>query len=193
MPTMSNQPSNTRARSRGIAVAGVSIILLSAGAALLPAEKGISADVIGALLLCAGLLELVAGSLRRETRTYAMAAGAITAFAGLLFLLNQDARFFPIVNIVIAWLFIRGALLAATSHEVHGSVRGWTIVSAATDVLLGVVLLVGLSLASVVVLLFGPTPAIVASFAWIVALSFVTTGLLLLKVASCVREASQQG
>ena len=174
-------------------VAGIAIILLSAGAALLPAEKGISADVIGALLLAAGLLELVAGSLRRETRAYAMAAGAITAIAGLLFLLNSDARFFPIVNIVIAWLFIRSAVLAITSPQVAGSVRRWTIIAAATDFLLGLVLLIGLSLASVVILLFGPTPQIVATFAWVVALSFVATGLLLLEVASCEREATQQG
>jgi hypothetical protein len=39
--------------------------------------------------------------------------------------------------------------------------------------------------------LFGPTPAIVATFAWILALSFVATGLLLLEVASCAREATE--
>ena len=49
-----------------------------------------------------------------------------------------------------------------------------------------------LLICAVVVLLFGPTPAIVASFAWIVALSFVATGLLLLEVASCEREGSDE-
>ena len=62
----------------------------------------------------------------------------------------------------------------------------------ATDFVLGLVLLIGLSLSTVVVLLFGPTPAVVASFAWIVALSFVATGLLLLEVASCERSGAPQ-
>jgi len=177
-----------RVRARGLSVAGVAIILLSAGAALLPAEKGISSDVIGALLLAAGLIEVIAGSLRRETRLLAMAAGSITALAGLLFLLNRDARFFPTVNIVVAWLFLRSILLAIASRRADGSVRTWSSIAAAIDFLLALVLLVGLSLASVVVLLFGPTPAIVASFSWIVALSFVATGLLLLEVASCIRD-----
>ena len=164
------------------------MIVLSAGAALLPVEKGISSGVVGALLLAAGIIELAAGRMRRETRELATLAGAVTALAGLLFLLNQDSKFFPIVNIVIGWLALRSVILAVKSRRVHGSVRLWTCVAAATDFVLALVLLVGLSLSSVVVLLFGPTPAIVASFAWVVALSFVATGLLLLEVASCERD-----
>ena len=167
------------------------MILLSAGAALMPVEKGISTGVIGALLLTAGLIEIAAGSMRRDTRDLAMLAGGITVVAGLLFLLNREARFFPVVNIVIGWLALRGVILAFKSRRVEGSVRTWASVAAATDFLLAMVLLIGLSLSSVVVLLFGPTPAVVASFAWIVALSFVATGLLLLEVASCEREAAE--
>jgi hypothetical protein len=164
------------------------MIALSAGAALLPVEKGISAGVIGAMLLTAGLIELAAGRLRRDTRDLAMLAGGVTILAGLLFLLNRESRFFPTVNIVIGWLALRSIILAVKSRRLSGSVRTWTSVAAATDLVLALVLLVGLSLSTVVVLLFGPTPAIVATFAWIVALSFVATGLLLLEVASCERE-----
>lgn len=177
-------------RSRWISIAGVAMFVLSAGAALLPVEKGISSAVIGALLLIAGLIELAAGRMRRETRDLAMMAGAVTVLAGLLFLLNRESKFFPIVNIVIGWLALRSIILAFKSRRVRGSVRTWTGVAAITDFVLALVLLVGLSLSSVVVLLFGPTPAIVASFAWIVALSFVATGLLLLEVASCEREGA---
>jgi hypothetical protein len=171
-----------------MSIAGVAMILLSAGAALLPVEKGISGSTIGALLLAAGLIEIAAGSLRRDTRDLAMLAGGITVLAGLLFLLNREARFFPTVNIVIGWLALRSVILAFKSRRVSDSIRTWTTVAAATDLLLGMVLLLGLSLSSVVILLFGPTPAIVATFAWIVALSFVATGMLLLEVASCERE-----
>ena len=114
----------------------------------------------------------------------------MTVLAGLLFLLNRESRFFPTVNLVIGWLALRSIILAVKSRLLSGSVRTWTTIAAATDFLLGLVLLVGLSLSTVVVLLFGPTPAIVASFAWIVALSFVATGLLLLEIASCEREGA---
>lgn len=179
-----------RNRSRWLNAAGVAMIVLSAGAALLPVEKGISSAMVGVLLLTAGLIELAAGRMRRDTRDLATLAGAVTALAGLLFLLNSESKFFPIVNIVIGWLLLRSIVLAVKSRRVHGSVRTWTSVAAATDFVLALVLLVGLSLSTVVVLLFGPTPAIVASFAWIVALSFVATGLLLLEVASCERDGA---
>jgi len=183
---------SSRTRARWISAAGVAIIVLSAGAALLPVEKGISSAVIGALLLAAGLIELGAGSLRRDTRDLAMLAGGLTILAGLLFLLNRESRFFPTVNIVIGWLALRSVILGVKSRRVTGSVRTWASIAAATDFVLALILLVGLSLSSVIVLLFGPTPAIVASFAWIVALSLVATGLLLLEVASCEREGSDE-
>lgn len=178
-------------RARGTFVAGIAIMLLGAGAALLPVEDGISPDVVGVLLLAAGLIELVAGSLRRETRLLAMAAGGITAAAGLLFVIDQEARFVPTVNIIIAWLILRSIALAVASPRTDGSVRRWTLIAAMTDFLLGIVLLIGLSLATVVILLFGPTPAIVATFSWIIALSLVATGLLLLEIASCERSVAE--
>ena len=66
----------------------------------------------------------------------------------------------------------------------------WTLLSAAMDLALAVVLLMGLSIASLVVTLFGPTEPVVAGFAWIFALSFVVTGAMLLEIASCERDLS---
>ncbi|GAA4714425.1 hypothetical protein H9L13_04660 [Sphingomonas lutea] len=177
-----------RTRARGIRVAGVSIILLGVGAALLPAETGISSDVLGALLVAAGLIEVIAGSLRRDVRPYEMTAGAVTAAAGMLFLINPETRFFPTVWPIAGWLLIRSLILAYASTHTSGSVRMWTALSAGTDFLLAVLLIAGLSIAAVVVSLFGPTPPLIATFSWILAASFVATGLLLLEVASCERE-----
>src|SRR5688500_12587766 len=174
-----------------MSIAGVVMIVLGAGAALMPLEKGIPAAIVGALLLGAGLIEIAAGSLRRDTRAPAMLAGGVTVLAGLLFLYDQQSRFFPIVNIVIGWLALRSVILAVMSRRVDGSVRTWTSIAAATDFLLALVLLVGLSLSSVVVLLFGPTPAIVATFAWILALSFVATRLLRLEVPRRARGGAE--
>lgn len=178
-------------RARGIRVAGIAIILLSAGAALLPGEKGVSSDVIGALLIAAGLIELVAGALRTKVRSLAMAAGAVTALAGLLFVINPETHFFPSVTPVIAWLLIRSLILVVAATRTGGSVRMWMALSAGMDFLLAALLVTGLSIATIVVTFFGPTAPLIASFAWVLAASFVVNGLLQLKVASC--ERSQAG
>ena len=177
-----------KARARGIRVAGIAIILLSIGAALLPAGKTISSDMIGGLLIAAGLIELVAGSLRRGARPYAMATGVVTALAGLLFVLDPVTHFFPTVTPVIAWLLLRCIILVAVCSESSGSVRTWTALSAGMDFLLAVLLVAGLSISTLVISIFGPTRELVASFAWVLAASFVVNGLMLLEVASCAEE-----
>jgi len=183
-------PLSDRARARGIRVAGIAIILLSAGAALLPAGKAISSDMIGGLLISAGLIEAVAGSLRHEVRALAMAAGGVTALAGLLFIVNPETHFFPSVAPVIAWLLLRSVILAVSATESTGSVRMWTGISATVDVLLAILLITGLSVSTLVISVFGPTPEMVASFAWVVAASFIANGLLLLEVASCEAQST---
>ena len=180
-----------RTRARGIRVAGIAIIILAAGAALLPAGKRISSDMIGGLLVSAGLLEAVAGSLRREVRPFAMAAGGVTAIAGLLFLLNPETHFFPTVTPVIGWLFMRSLILAIASGESRGSVRTWTGLSAGMDFLLALLLIAGLSISTIVISIFGPTAELVASFAWVLAASFVVNGLLLLEVASSAKQRAE--
>lgn len=164
--------------------------MLSVGAAFLPAGKRISSDMIGALLIAAGLIELTAGALRRAVRPFAMAAGAVTALAGLLFVVDHETHFFPRVVPIIGWLLVRSLILIVGSGESSGSVRRWTALSAGMDFLLAVLLTAGLSISTLIISLFGPTPELVASFAWVLAASFVVNGLLLLEVASCAEEAA---
>src|SRR5436309_16020293 len=177
-------------RSRALRVAGVAVILLGLGAALLPAGKTIPSAMIGGLLIAAGLIETIAGTLRREVRAYAMAAGIVTALAGLLFVVNPETHFFPTVWPIVGWLMVRSVILAAEAVETRGSVRTWTALSAGMDFLLAVLLITGLSISTIVVSIFGPTRELIASFAWILAASFVINGLMLLEVASCEREAA---
>ena len=174
-----------------LTAAGVAIIVLSAGAAVLPFVDRISGvRVVGTLLLAAGIVEMLSATLRDQTRILAMLAGAVTTLAGALFLLNPVTHFLPTISIVTAWLIIRSLILGVTTLRAHGSVRRWIAISAATDLALGLLLLVGLSISTLIVTLFGPTPEMVASFAWILAISFVITGMLLLEIASCEREAA---
>lgn len=188
MATRARARLTDRTRARGIRVAGLAIIALGAGAALLPAEKGISSDMIGGLLIAAGLIEIVAGSLRHQVRELAMTAGGVTVLAGLLFIINPETQFFPTVTPIIGWLLLRSLILGLKSASSRGSIRTWTALSAGMDLLLAVLLIAGLSIAAVVVSVFGPTPPLIASFSWVLAASFVVSGLMLLEVASEARE-----
>ncbi|MEO6114717.1 MAG: hypothetical protein ABIP07_09770 [Sphingomicrobium sp.] len=177
-------------RARWIARAGWFILLLSAGSALLPLYgKTHGSAIIATLLALAGVTEIFAGSLRHETRRLAMLAGAITTLAAILFATGSATHFLSTLSIIAGWLFLRSIVLILAARLEHGSVRSWTALSAATDFVLALVLVVGLSIATLIVTLFGATPQMIASFAWVLALSFIATAMLLLEVASCARAA----
>lgn len=190
MASQAHHPLSDQMRARGLRVAAIVIILLGAGAALLPAGKTIPSDMIGGLLISAGLIETVAGSLRRQVRGLAMTAGVVTAVAGLLFILNPETHFFPTVWPIVGWLAVRAFVLAGEAIETRGSVRTWTAISAGMDFLLAALLITGLSISTIVVSVFGPTRELVAAFAWVLAASFVVNGLMLLEVASCESEGA---
>ena len=58
------------------------------------------------------------------------------------------------------------------------------------DFLLALLLIAGLSISTIVISIFGPTAELVASFAWVLAASFVVNGLLLLEVASSAKQSA---
>jgi len=177
-------------RANRLRLAGILIILLAAGAALLPVLWGSAGSaVVGAMLVAAGFVEFLAGAQRRQVKKLASAAGAVTVLAGILFLINPVAHLARIVNLIIGWLVLRSIILFLTAKRTGGSVRTWTIISAATDFALAAVLAAGLSIGTLIVLLFGATPQLVASFAWALALSFVLNGLLQLEIAGCERDS----
>ena len=78
----------------------------------------------------------------------------------------------------------------ATFEGRHSAVRRWTAIAAATDLTLSIILILGLPLASIIVALFGTTSDLVASFSWVLAISFLATGAMLLQIASCEREGA---
>ena len=178
------------ARAKWIATAGWFILLLSAGSALLPLYgKTHSSVIIGTLLVLAGLTEVFAGNLRHETRRLAMLAGALTTLAGVLFATESSTNFLSTLTIIAGWLFLRSIVLIFAARLEQGSVRTWTGLAALTDLVLALILAVGLSIASLIVSLFGATSPMIASFAWVLAASFIATAMLLLEVASCARSA----
>lgn len=181
-------PTVTPGRTRWVARGGWLIILLGAGAALLPEIGGRNgALLIGALLIASGMVEISAGSLRRETHRLAMAAGGVTLIAGLLFLTKPATQFLSAVTIIAGWLFVRSIVLGLRARLEQGPVRTWAALSATVDMALALILAAGLSIATLVVTLFGATAPLIASFAWVLALSFLVNGMMLLQVASAAR------
>lgn len=179
------------ARKHFIRGAGVVIILLALGAALLPLERGLPGRlVVGSLLLAAGIVELGAALARRMHRPSASVAGAATVVAGLRLVADPDAGFFEVLNLVILWLIVRSAALTFAAIRSREPLQSWFVLSAATDFLLAVLLLAGLPVTLIVAGLFGPTSEIIATFAWVLAISFIATGALL--IAAAPIEASER-
>ena len=135
-------------------------------------------------MLVAGAVEMLSGIVRRANGLSFMLPGAVTIIAGVLFVLKPFDAFTPMVWLMIAWLALRGSVLVLGSFEVRRSIRLWTFASAGTDVALAGILLAGLSASTLPIVLFGPTSDIIHGFAVVVAISFVTTAMLLIEVAS---------
>ena len=168
-----------------IKAAGYAVILASALSALLPAANFDNGPlVVGGLMFIVGLLEIMANLLRATGRKAATAAGLASAGAGLLLFLQPTTSFVTTVFVLIGWLLARGLLLALSAAEAAGSTRRAALVAAIVDLILAGMLWAGLTASTLVIALFGPTKPIVADFAWLLAISFVGAGLLLLKVAN---------
>lgn len=177
-----------RGRAPLIAGGGAVIILIGAAAALLPlGDAAARGTIIGTMMVTAGILEAITGSLRSQARGVAILPGALTIIGGALLAVHPLHRFVPSVYLVAGWLGARGIMLGAATTQTQGSVRIWTMLAAGTDVALAAVLLLGLSASTLTLTLFGITSEIVRSFAWVLALSFAATGLLLMEVAVCER------
>lgn len=175
------------------ATAGVLIMLLAIGALLLPLQRELSGRlVVGWLLIAAGAIELASAYIRRRHRKSAALAAAATLLAGIRLAADPGANFFAVMNMVILWLVVRGAALLFSAARTGAPLGTWVSLAAATDLLLALGLLAGLPIAVLVYGLFGPTPQIVATFAWVFAASFVATGALLLATAR-IGESPRSG
>jgi len=181
-----------QARTSLIRLAGMLIILLAAGAALLPMAQHIPGrSVVGLMLIAAGAIELVAVTARSHGHRLGQGLAAVASvFAGLRLGLDPNANFFTVLNLVILWLVIRAGALFVSGLKSRSPLCNWSYFAAAVDFGMAVVLLGGLPVAVLVYGLFGQTGEIIATFAWILAASFVATGVLLVASASLqAREA----
>lgn len=183
------KPSRKSNRPLLIGACGVVVMLLAVRAAIMPTGKGWSnADVVATLLVLVGLIELAAGAAREEGKLPAMFAGAISLIAGILLAAEPGASLVRVTYLIIAWLGIRSIILFGAGLLANGFVQGWTILSAATDLVLAIMVLTGLAAAAVPIILFGPTSAVIGSFTLVLAISFAATGAYLLGVAYALKR-----
>jgi uncharacterized membrane protein HdeD (DUF308 family) len=180
----------TGRRTSVIRTAGVLILLLAFGSALLPMAQHLPArTIIGLLLTAAGAIELAAVFARGGHHLTAGAAAGASILAGLRLLLDPTINFLTILNFVILWLVVRSAALFLSARHSPRPLCTWVYLAAAVDFALAVLLLGGLPVAVLIYGLFGTTDDITATFAWIFAASFVAAGWLL--VAAAPLEASE--
>ena len=171
---------------------GLLTLAFAGVAAMLPAiDWAPRGGLVGWLLFLGGAAEFALGMKRRGTTVGAAAIGSglITAAAGLVFVARPFAEFFPVANIVLAWLLVRGAWMFVAAQRVRSEqAMPWLALSGAVDLMLAVLLIVGLPIAAFVASMFGPTPEMVASFSLVLAVSFLATGLSQVAVAMSHRR-----
>ena len=198
MTEMTTAEERAQGRWRWTFVSGCLTLLLALLAFLLPEiEQMPKGELVGWVLMVAGVAELIFGLARGSDPVGAAAAGSglLTGAAGLLFIANPLMPYFPVVTLVMIWLFLRGAFIFIMALGLHGSQAArWLGLSGLTDILLGFAVLSGLHISVLVVMLFGPTREIVAMFALVLATSFFVTGISQLAIARLDRkgEAAKQ-
>ncbi|HET7316756.1 MAG TPA: hypothetical protein VFI88_04955 [Sphingomicrobium sp.] len=185
---------STETRTAVIRVAGALILLLAIVSALLPLTTDIPArSAIGLLLIAAGAVEVAAVVARRGHHITAGIAAGATLLAGLRLELDSGVNFPTILNFVILWLVVRCAALFFSARHSPTPLCIWVYLAAAVDFALAVLLLGGLPVAVLVYGLFGTTNEVIATFAWIFAISFVAAGLLLIFAAPLEASEADQG
>lgn len=173
-------------------VSGCLTLLLALAAFILPEidwmPKG---ELVGWLLTIAGVAELIFGLARGSDPIGIAGAGSgfLTGAAGVLFIANPLMPYFPVVTLVMVWLFLRGGFVLLMALGLRSSrAARWLASSGLTDLLLAFAMLSGLHISVLVVMLFGPTREIVAMFALVLATSFLVTGISQIAIARLDRK-----
>ena len=123
----------------------------------------------------------------------ALVSGLLTAGAELIFVANPFAGYFPVTNVVMIWLIVRGAWVLVMGWTLPSRRKSaWIASSGAVDILLALFLAAGLPVSMLVVILFGPTPELVARFSLILAASFLATGIAQVAVGLQRRATASQ-
>lgn len=151
---------------------------------------------VGGMLVAGGVAELAVGRSARSSVVgkVALGSGAMTVLAGLLFMAAVRMGLAQLTVLTIVWLSLRGlvSLGLALRWRASKAAQALLLVRGATDLALGLALIVGLSVMQIAMLVFGSTPAMATGFLLIIAISFGIAGVGLVVIALSQRGWDQR-
>jgi uncharacterized membrane protein HdeD (DUF308 family) len=175
-------------------VCGFLKVLLAMAALALPLleTKPMIAGV-GWLLIAGGAGEFVLGwgSRRSHLGALTLISGAVTIIAGTIFVVSGWDGFFPLLHVMTIWLLLRAwVAIDVGLHSRNTLAANWEWLTARglVDLGLGMTLLIGIPITSIVILLFGRTKEVVATFGVLLAVSFAVAGVGLIAIALAQRR-----
>jgi uncharacterized membrane protein HdeD (DUF308 family) len=190
---------NFAASSWGWTVAcGALKIGIAASALALPLVAGRPvAEAVGWMLAAGGAAEFALGwgAHRTMLGKVTLGSGLLTILAGILFIYSGWKGLFPLTTVSMIWLLLRGMISLDVGMQARAAFAAdwfWLVLRGITDLALGLILLVGLPMATIAVLLFNETQEMVSSFGVLLAISFAVAGvgLVVMGLKQRRREAS---
>lgn len=176
-------------------VCGIAKLILGGLAIALPllGEWPI-ARTVGWLLVAGGAVELLLAWRGRQSLVgrLTFGSGTVTLIAGALLVKSSWSGLFPISQCVTIWLLLRGVVsldVAVLSRRTPMGNWLWIMARGATDVFLGLLLLVGAPISMFIVVIFGTTNELVTVFFHILGVSFLMAGASLVAIALAQRTA----
>lgn len=161
---------------------GIFKLLIAAAAIALPLMHGRPlAESVGWMLLAGGVAEFALGwgAHRTLLGSLTLGSGVLTVMAGILFILSGWQGLFPLATITMIWLILRGVIslgVGIRARADHGLSAFWMVLRGITDLGLGLALLIGLPIATIVILMFKETRETVSAFGILLAISFAVAG-----------------
>lgn len=162
---------------------GLLKIAIAVSALALPSLVGRPiAESVGWMLVAGGAAEFALGwgAHRALLGKLTLGSGLLTILAGILFIYSGWEGLFPLTSVTMIWLILRGLISADIGIQasiVHGTDWFWLLLRGATDLGLGLTLLLGLPMATIAIFLFNETPEMVSNFGLLLAISFAVAGI----------------
>jgi hypothetical protein len=113
----------------------------------------------------------------------------MTVLAGIIFIGVMSMGLAQLTLLTIVWLVVRALISLRLGLQTGASAaaRTLSLVRGATDAILGLALIAGLSVLQIAILFFGSSPAMATGFLVIIAISFGVAGVGLIAIAVAQR------
>ena len=179
---------------QGTLACGVLKVFIAAAAVALPLlENRPIASLIGWMLIAGGAAEVFLGrSLHRSAMgKVTLGSGILTLLAGLLFVTSGRIELFPLASIVVVWLILRGLVwlnIGFRSSRKFPQDSIWLLLRGLVDLGLGLLLMMGVSIASMIIFAIGVTSYLLTAVGASLSISFFVGGTSLIAIAFSQRS-----